>query len=69
MKAEGEYQQYIDIPGEIIQVFLAGLTTIDPPLDKAETIGASFIDITQARNISQTELELLRTAYEFVLGG
>jgi hypothetical protein len=69
LKAEGEYCKMVDVPGKKIQVILGEITTIDPPFDEAEKVGACFIDLTQARGLPQIELELLRCAYELVLGG
>jgi hypothetical protein len=66
---EGEYRQAIEVPGDTIEVLLASINTIDPPFEVAEQFGASFIDLTQARQLPQVELELLRAAYELVLGG
>jgi hypothetical protein len=69
LKAEGEYRQTVDVPGEKIQIILGEITTMDPPFDEAEKAGAKFIDLTQARGLPSVELELLRSAYELVLGG
>ncbi|MGD8909096.1 MAG: hypothetical protein PVF13_01970 [Chromatiales bacterium] len=69
LKAEGEYHQMVEVPGKKIQIILGEITTMDPPFDEAEKVGASFIDLTQARGLPQVELELLRCAYELVLGG
>jgi hypothetical protein len=69
LKAEGEYLQHVEVPGEVIQIILANINSMDPPFELAEKIGASFIDLTQARGLPQIELELLRHAYELVLGG
>ncbi|MEJ2693919.1 MAG: hypothetical protein P8166_12930 [Candidatus Thiodiazotropha sp.] len=69
LKAEGEYRHSVEAPGKSIQIFLACITTIDPPFEEAERAGAEFIDLTQARGLPGMELELLRHAYELVLGG
>lgn len=69
LRAEVEYRHYVEIPGETIQVFLVNIGTIDPPFEQAESAGAAFIDLTQARGLPPVELELLRHAYELVLGG
>jgi hypothetical protein len=69
LKAEGEYRHMVEVPGEKIQVILGEIITMDPPFEEAEKIGARFIDLTQARGLPQVELELLRCAYELVLGG
>ncbi|HCS90377.1 MAG: hypothetical protein N838_11760 [Thiohalocapsa sp. PB-PSB1] len=49
-------------------VHLAHFVSIDPPFEAAHHVGAAFIDLTQARGLPSTELELLRLAYEHVLG-
>jgi hypothetical protein len=69
LKAQGEYHQMVDVPGDQVQIILSEITTIDPPFEEAEQAGASFIDLTQARGLPSVELELLRSAYELVLGG
>ena len=68
LKAEGEFLQTVEVPGEAIQIILANVAMMDPPFDVVEKIDASFIDLTQARGLPQVELELLRFAYELVLG-
>lgn len=67
--AEAGFQHCVDVPGNKISVILAGITTTDPPFDVAEQYGAVFIDLTQARDLPDVELELLRSAYELLLGG
>lgn len=67
--AEAEFQHCMDVPGNKISVILAGITTMDPPFDAAEQYGAVFIDLTQARDLPDVELDLLRSAYEVLLGG
>jgi hypothetical protein len=52
-------------PGD---VYLAHFTEIDPPFGAADALGAAFIDLTQARGLAPLELQLLRRAYEHVLG-
>ncbi|MEJ2396380.1 MAG: hypothetical protein P8045_12610 [Candidatus Thiodiazotropha sp.] len=69
LKAEGEYQHSVEVPGETIQIILACITTMDPPFEEVEKANAQFIDLTQARGLPGVELELLRHAYELVLGG
>lgn len=69
LKAEGEYRHSVDVPGGSIQIILACITTMDPPFEAAEKAEARFIDLTQARGLPGVELELLRHAYELILGG
>jgi hypothetical protein len=57
------------VPGEDIDILLASITTVDPPFEEAEKSNAQFIDLTQARGLPPVELELLRSAYELILGG
>lgn len=69
LKAESEYQQKVEVPGAHIHILLANITTMDPPFEAIEKAGGCFIDLTQARGLPQVELELLRSAYELILGG
>ena len=69
LELEGEYTMWVEAPGEAIRVLLARFTDIDPPFKAAEAMGARFIDLTQARDLSSVELLLLRKAYEVILGG
>jgi hypothetical protein len=50
------------------EVFLARFTATDPPFEAAAALGATFIDLTQARALPATELDLLHRAYELILG-
>ncbi len=69
LKADTGFQHYVDVPGEPVQIILAQMKCMDPPFELAEKIDAQFIDLMQARGLPQVELELLRSAYEWVLGG
>jgi hypothetical protein len=51
-----------------VPVLLAGFTSIDPPFAVAESVGARFAPITEARGLPEVELELLRRAYEVLIG-
>jgi hypothetical protein len=51
-----------------VPVLLASFTGIDPPFAAAEAIGARFMAITEARGLPPVELELLRRAYEVLIG-
>lgn len=64
-----EYHEFVDVPEGPIQVFLARFTAIDPPFLAAKKRGAEFIELPQARNLPQVELELLREVYTLVIGG
>ncbi|MES9843377.1 MAG: hypothetical protein ABW131_01915 [Candidatus Sedimenticola sp. 6PFRAG5] len=68
LRAKTGFRYSVDVPGERVQVVLAAIESVDPPFDEAEKVGAKFIDLTQVRGLPQVELELLRKAYELVLG-
>jgi hypothetical protein len=55
-------------PQGAIAVSLARFTTLDPPFAPIEAIGGAFIALTEARRLPPVELELLRRAYEQILG-
>jgi hypothetical protein len=61
---------HIDVATEEgpVPVLLAGFTSIDPPFAAAEAVGARFAAITEARGLPAVELELLRRAYEVLIG-
>jgi len=69
LKVEPEYRHHVTVPGGSIQVLLAHIETLDPPFAAAEKVDARFIDLTQARGLPPIEMELLRHAYELVMGG
>ncbi|MEW8013639.1 MAG: hypothetical protein AB2807_02280 [Candidatus Sedimenticola endophacoides] len=69
LKPEGDFFQLVEVPGGSIQIILMEVTTIDPPFEIAERCGGRFVDLTEARDLPVVELELLRAAYETVLGG
>lgn len=69
LHAEQGYRYSVEVPDEQIQILLVGIDSTDPPFEQAEKIGAEFIDLTQARGLPPLELDLLRGAYELVLGG
>ena len=69
LKVEEGYRFDVEVPGEYIRILLVGITSMDPPFSEAEAIQARFIDLTEARGLPGIELELLRGAYEYLLGG
>ena len=69
LHAEEGYRYVVEVPHAAIQVLLVAIDSVDPPFAVAQGIDAEFIDLTQARDLPPVELELLRGAYELVLGG
>lgn len=63
-----EFCVWVDTPGGDQAVLLAACTSIDPPFAAAEKQGGKFIAITEARRLPLVERELLRRAYEHLLG-
>lgn len=67
MEIDSEYQQKVDTAGNCVSIYLARFTSIDPPFEAAKNIGAEFISLTEARGLSEVELELLRRAYRVIM--
>jgi hypothetical protein len=63
-----DFQMDVDTADGAVPVLLAGFTSIDPPFAAAEAIGGRFVAITEARGLPAVELELLRQAYEVLIG-
>lgn len=68
LAAEAEFEAWVDTPAGDVPILLAHFTHIDPPFAAAEAAGARFIAITESRHLPQVEKDLLRKAYEHVLG-
>lgn len=69
LEVDSDYREVVEVPGNLLQVYLIRFTTIDPPFAEAEHAGASFITLTQARGLPPIELELLRIAYAHIMEG
>lgn len=69
IELDGHHLGWVETPQQALAVHLAHFTAIDPPCAAAEARGARFITLTEARHLSAIELELLRRAYCYVLGG
>jgi hypothetical protein len=65
---EPEFQATVDTPDGPVAMHLASFTTIDPPFDAAAAVGGQFIAITEAMGGMPVEMDLLRRAYEVLLG-
>jgi hypothetical protein len=63
-----DFQAWVDTPDGDVPVLLAAFAGIDPPFAAAERIHGRFIAITESRQLSEVERNLLRRAYEHVLG-
>ncbi|WP_153145910.1 hypothetical protein [Dechloromonas sp. H13] len=63
-----EFSAWVDTPAGDVPVLLAAFADIDPPFAAAERTRSRFIAITESRLLSEVERNLLRRAYEHVLG-
>lgn len=63
-----EFCIWLDTPVGDRAVLLAACTSIDPPFAAAEKRGGKFIAITEARRLPTIERDILRRAYEHLLG-
>jgi len=63
IRLEGDFHAHVDTPDGAAAIFLGRIDTIDLPFDVAEKAGGRFISLTEARDLTPTELELLRRAY------
>lgn len=68
IQVQGEFEAFVDVAGGPICIHLAAFTSLDPPFELADKLDARFIDLNQARDLPQVELELLRKAYDIILG-
>lgn len=63
-----DFSLKLDVPNQVIPVYLGYFKNIDPPFDEVATIGAKFIAITEARRLPPVELQLLQKAYQYLMG-
>ena len=68
LEPEPEFAAWVDTPEGDVPILLAIFTDIDPPFSAAERTNSRFIAITESRQLSELERNLLRRAYEHVLG-
>ena len=69
LEAMGDFHARVDVAGGPLSIYLAGFTTEDPPFAAADAQGGRFIELPEARQLPPSELQLLRLAYEYLLGG
>lgn len=68
IEAVPDFHCWVDTPVGDVAVLLGAFTGIDPPFAAAERLGGRFITIAEARPLSAIERDLMRRAYEHVLG-
>lgn len=68
LRAEVPPLAEVTTPAGKVEVFAICCDTEDPPFDEAASIGAAFKELTEARGLPRTELELMRRVYKRHLG-
>lgn len=68
LRAETEFDAVIATPEGEVPILLVHFASLDPPFAAVEKHGGRFIAITEARDVSPQELQLLRKAYEILIG-
>lgn len=63
LEAQTEFYEEAAWSGHTYPILLATFTATDPPQALANAICGQFIAITEARNLPEAEMELLRRAY------
>lgn len=51
-----------------IDIYLLQFATLDPPFEAVAAQGGKFVAITETRDCDPRELQLLRQAYEIIIG-
>jgi len=69
LEVEVCYRERVDVPGSTVNVYLAAFTAIDPPFEAAERVSGRFCALTEMRDLSPVQLELLRRAYQVIMEG
>lgn len=65
---EPDFRAWVGTPEGDQPVLLASFASIDPPFAAAERCGGRFIQLTETRELPEVERQLLRHAYEHILG-
>ena len=68
LELESEYREKVDVANGPLTIYLARFKGIDPPQASAERVGGRFITLTEAVGLPPAEMELLRRAYEVIMG-
>lgn len=67
LELDETFCEKVDVAGGPLTVYLARLTSIDPPFDAIERVGGRFIALTEGRGLAPAELDLLRRAYTVIM--
>ena len=68
LELESEYRERVDVADGPLTVYLARFKSIDPPQALVDKVDGRFITLTEAVGLPPAEMELLRRAYEVIMG-
>ncbi|QID19465.1 hypothetical protein G3580_18675 [Nitrogeniibacter mangrovi] len=68
IEAEGGFRAWLDTSEGDVPVLMGVFTAIDPPVEAVARAGGRFIPMMEARALSHLDQQLIRRAYEHVLG-
>ena len=68
IQTEADFQAWVDTPAGDVPVLMGLFMGIEPPFEVAARSQGRFIALTESRHLSDVERQLLRRAYEHVLG-
>lgn len=66
--AETEFYAELDTPQGRLPILLGAFTTIDPPFEAVTAVGGRFVPLTELFGSHPAEVDLVRRAYELILG-
>lgn len=69
VEIDAEFMARVDTPGQPLTVHLGRLKAMDPPRAEFAARGGRFCALTELRGQAPAEMELLRRAYQAILGG
>ena len=68
LRVETDFVAAFAAPGGTIDIYLLQFATLDPPFVAVDAQGGKFVAITETRDCDPRELQLLRRAYEIIIG-
>jgi hypothetical protein len=69
IEIDPEFSAKVDTPGQLLTFYIGRFKCMDPPCAQFTDRGGKFCAITDLRGQPPAEMELLRRAYQAILGG
>jgi hypothetical protein len=69
IEVDAEFTARVDTPGQLLTACIGRLKHTDPPREEFAARGGRFAALTELRGAAPAEMELLRRAYQAILGG